>query len=492
MALAGLPEHLAIQLREARPRKLVEKELELKRKQQEETERFFNGEAENVRPLLVAERVIAVRMDDCDLLLRAVKASANALSKSGKELHRISHVVRANPGFKRSLQSGDPPLAQAGLAALEAFTNLGTVLMNMSEALTDDASKSLHEVRKTIRAKTAEFLGEIAVLEQQEESSSEHLKEVKHKKEKLDSDISSQMADHDTYEQGGVSTWFWKPSNSRLQKAMQDQRDLVEKLANQSETTAAARQRTKDCTDKFKRTLKQIDGECKNAIQQMLKQTATHWDSCSEKMVASVMGRLRSATTAADASAAAAAPVPAGLVGAALLSAKEQQTQQPQEVTEELNDVQVCFPDSGDDEVEHPGAGRPPVRKLPVPECVAATNNVSDSVARTMNKAEVSSNAGTTDKKKSEPTQHPKTDKKEPKKVVQFGEDVKKLGFEVLWETEWPSVLKVLAGGSAEAAGVAAGDVIYAINGTCTQGRSRDEMMPLLKIRPLELQLKQS
>eukprot|EP00416_Gambierdiscus_australes_P033676 CAMPEP_0171114870 /NCGR_PEP_ID=MMETSP0766_2-20121228/86375_1 /TAXON_ID=439317 /ORGANISM="Gambierdiscus australes, Strain CAWD 149" /LENGTH=184 /DNA_ID=CAMNT_0011577183 /DNA_START=1 /DNA_END=555 /DNA_ORIENTATION=+ len=73
--------------------------------------------------------------------------------------------------------------------------------------------------------------------------------------------------------------------------------------------------------------------------------------------------------------------------------------------------------------------------------------------------------------------------------VVRFGEDVKRLGFEVLWEDERPKVGNVVADGEALKSGLLTGDVLMEIAGSDTLGKSRDELMPLLKVRPLQLNL---
>jgi len=77
----------------------------------------------------------------------------------------------------------------------------------------------------------------------------------------------------------------------------------------------------------------------------------------------------------------------------------------------------------------------------------------------------------------------------EKRTKITFGVEVKKLGFEVLWDSEWPCVLKVLPDGEAMRVGLCRGDIIREIQGASTRGRGRDELMPLLKNRPLALVL---
>ena len=70
---------------------------------------------------------------------------------------------------------------------------------------------------------------------------------------------------------------------------------------------------------------------------------------------------------------------------------------------------------------------------------------------------------------------------------LHFDEHVKKLGFEIVWEAEWPCVGSVVPGGEAERVGLVSGAVLTDMNGVSTLGKSRDELMPLLKVRPLQL-----
>ena len=68
----------------------------------------------------------------------------------------------------------------------------------------------------------------------------------------------------------------------------------------------------------------------------------------------------------------------------------------------------------------------------------------------------------------------------------EFDERVQKLGFEVVW-ADRPCVGSVVPNGEAERVGLVAGAVITEMNGISTLNKSRDELMPLLKLRPLRL-----
>lgn len=72
--------------------------------------------------------------------------------------------------------------------------------------------------------------------------------------------------------------------------------------------------------------------------------------------------------------------------------------------------------------------------------------------------------------------------------TASFGPQAERLGLELFWDGPRPTVGQVPAGSEAYAQGVQTGDVLMAANGTDTLNRRSDELMVLLKARPLELQ----
>jgi len=77
-----------------------------------------------------------------------------------------------------------------------------------------------------------------------------------------------------------------------------------------------------------------------------------------------------------------------------------------------------------------------------------------------------------------------------PSQIVtaSFGPQAERLGLELFWDGPRPTVGQVPAGSEAHAQGVQTGDVLLAANGTDTLNRRSDDLMCLLKARPLELQ----
>ncbi|CAJ1363098.1 unnamed protein product [Effrenium voratum] len=70
-----------------------------------------------------------------------------------------------------------------------------------------------------------------------------------------------------------------------------------------------------------------------------------------------------------------------------------------------------------------------------------------------------------------------------------FGTEVRNLGLRILWNNARPVIQHVEQGAAAQEVGICGGDYLQAINGTDTLGRSREELLPLLRVRPLTLEL---
>jgi len=71
-----------------------------------------------------------------------------------------------------------------------------------------------------------------------------------------------------------------------------------------------------------------------------------------------------------------------------------------------------------------------------------------------------------------------------------FDEQVLELGFTVAWAQPSPVVDQVRPNLAAEQRGVRVGDSLLAFNGVSTEGKTREQLLPFLKERPLIIQLK--
>jgi len=71
-----------------------------------------------------------------------------------------------------------------------------------------------------------------------------------------------------------------------------------------------------------------------------------------------------------------------------------------------------------------------------------------------------------------------------------FDEQVLELGFTVAWAEPSPVVDQVRPNLAAEQRGVRVGDSLVAFNGVSTEGKTREQLLPFLKERPLIIQLK--
>mmetsp|Transcript_120607 Transcript_120607/g.208567 ORF Transcript_120607/g.208567 Transcript_120607/m.208567 type:complete len:504 (-) Transcript_120607:26-1537(-) len=72
---------------------------------------------------------------------------------------------------------------------------------------------------------------------------------------------------------------------------------------------------------------------------------------------------------------------------------------------------------------------------------------------------------------------------------IYFEEQVEELQFRIAWDTEQPVTLAVKPGGESERRGMRSGDILVEINHSKTLGRTREELLPILAVRPLHLKV---
>jgi hypothetical protein len=70
-----------------------------------------------------------------------------------------------------------------------------------------------------------------------------------------------------------------------------------------------------------------------------------------------------------------------------------------------------------------------------------------------------------------------------------FGPNVNLLGFRVSWDAERPFALDVLPGGEADRQGIMRNDILAEMNNVPTRGRTKEQLLPLLRERPLTIKL---
>jgi hypothetical protein len=75
---------------------------------------------------------------------------------------------------------------------------------------------------------------------------------------------------------------------------------------------------------------------------------------------------------------------------------------------------------------------------------------------------------------------------------VHYDEDVRGLGIHVKWGPPQPYAETVVESGESEKRGVTRGDIIAEVNGIETYGRTKDELLPLLGLRPLTMKIYRS
>lgn len=485
MALAGLPEDLAKKIHEA----------QLRRPERERQKRISNEQVPRAsQPMQKAEALVEKRVATCDLLFRALRLMAKTLATAGRELQRTSASTRNDWTLKSASEADLPPFAEAGLGVLEACNSLGSALTCLSTTFSSELLEALHGMRRSIRGECSSSLSELVALEQQEEECAEAVREGTLSKDKLAAELQSAMeSSKEVSKGGGFANWLRKDASSRLNDTAQQQREAVEELARRIDRSALACMRRKESSDAFQALLQRVDERAQSQLQASIKQCTSVWDDAMESferasqlfhggaagdsLPTRKMSDLSNLTNTVSCFTEDNLVVeardgfldtPSGsgadcLLGGVELSLLEEDA--------EAEDEEIVF---GAHRADRKQEADSAAAETAEPGSAGGSNSPQDSTSRS---------SGST------PRLEAPTLPAEAAYEVAFGSEVKKLGFEVLWEAEWPSIIMVLPEGQARRAGVCRGDLLEEIGDTCTRGKGRDELMPLLKARPLQLRL---
>ncbi|CAE7203291.1 lsg1 [Symbiodinium sp. CCMP2592] len=316
-------------------------------------------------------------------------------------------------------------------------------------------------------------------------------------------------------------SWFRRPQ-ARLEEMAAMETAVVEELASMMDQQAALKRSKEQCMEQFRRSLKQLDDRCASHLHVVADDFSRSWLGTTEKIgqVAGGVGAtgmrgnpkresdgLKPSKTflATLATTEPGSPSPA--------TAQAQQAQQAQQV-QQAPQGQAGAQQSRDDRTDSelceldPQAQAPHIEFAATPssrtghtresstgsqvrEGIAAKDSLPEFATAAFEASVEYASPSPKDTLKALPVEaeHPdsESDSHPWSLELHFDEHVKKLGFEIVWEAERPCVGSIVPGGEAERAGLVPGAVIMDMNGISTLGKSRDELMPLLKIRPLQL-----
>eukprot|EP00931_Biecheleriopsis_adriatica_P065678 TRINITY_DN40172_c0_g1_i1.p1 TRINITY_DN40172_c0_g1~~TRINITY_DN40172_c0_g1_i1.p1 ORF type:complete len:483 (+),score=141.02 TRINITY_DN40172_c0_g1_i1:72-1520(+) len=469
MAMAGLNEELAKQIRSSRP---VRSRGKAKSHHTEASRHAMDSTGEaSVESLLLA------RLQSCHPLLHALRVAVKQLQEAGHGLQRSTKSINADALYRQQLTDGELPVAIRSRGMIDAIGCIGAALTDAAKHLQDEVMDPLNGMYRSIREECIDRLRQVQQLEHQGTVCSQAVSESLLRKEKAAAELQAILQQE---EKGGKRS----KSGLRLEEAAAQQTAIVEDLAAKMDQAAALRVSRQESLASFKELLRQVDSRCASHLPIMTGHFSSAWATSAKEIQRAAEMLKGDPETPAPVSHAGSTMLAPSVAAAA--KAPEPETLScggdnsvlyvpPKEVSHELAPPKQEVRERSPSPRQEPKEGVEPADiEFVVPGEEPQANEAS---ARAPVRG-----VATPDGSKEPPA------KQEPL-VLHFGEHVKRLGFEVLWELERPSVGNVQPGGEAESAGLISGMVLTEINGTATLGRARDELMPLLKVRPLELVL---
>jgi len=616
MALAGLPEEIAAQIRASPCRGQPQHRQQWQQQQQQQTSLpDLDGD------VLTADCLLHTRVHGCSSLLGATRATARILAAAGREVQRAMRSIHSDATFKKSLVSEyGPPMVRAGTKLIKAYHGLGQTLVDLAVVLASDMIDPLQDIQRVIQEDMESHRAELASLERVEAQCNDEVRDSRQKKDQLSLQLQTAVNEGDKL-QSGLPGFLSRLTASKLELQMQQaalvQSSAVEEFAIRTEQAMLARHEREAALLSFQELLFAVDQKAMLMLKQTLLRCATAWtsggqalnrmaaclerepgvesvadDASQHKTVSShcstsndlpseigcsqaddvshhsqlMEGSRDTASTsavpchavAATASAATANAIAFGpFGGAACTLANERRVAdhsigavvalQHQEeknsnhgsshgsshgvvgqVSEEVGG-ECALDEHPSPSIHETGLGADTVQpqvdsagdcsdmktseqcqQLDISSSVASpqapdmpTAAQTDSVSAcngplmaSLQQALTAAAAAALPQVVAPllaPTLAPPASEnyihQDAGAVVFFDQHVGSLGFEIRWGEEWPRVGHIMPGGAAQQMGVRHDDALLEINGSSTLHRSREELMPLLKVRPLQLVL---
>ena len=287
------------------------------------------------------------------------------------------------------------------------------------------------------------------------------------------------------------SSWFFRPQ-TRLEEMAAMETAVVEDLANKMDQQAAVKRSKEQCMQQFRRSLHQLDERCASHLRSVADDFSRAWLAATER-IGQVAKPLRSGQSGQSGHDEA---KPVWAIAARKATSQREPSGSPANLRSQDVELQEAMPQP---ELAATPSSRPSSRTGHTRESSTgsqAREAIAASAMDSVLEAGLEASVDYTSPKDAlktlsvEPMEQEEIDSEshDPCSLhLYFDEHVKKLGFEIVWEAERPCVGSVVQGGEAEKAGLVSGAVLMDMNGVSTLGKSRDELMPLLKVRPLQL-----
>ncbi|CAE7647058.1 lsg1 [Symbiodinium sp. CCMP2456] len=495
MALAGLDEELTRKIRSARP-----KPAPSARRGEAYLEGRGSGETHELRDAAAADALLVARVTSLAPLLHATRVAGKSIQAAAAGLLRSTRSIAADATFQKQLEDKDPPAASGTKAMIDAFQGIGQALADLAANLSNQVLAPLEALSNSLKEECVEERLRLLELDQQDLACSRAVAETLKQKERTSAELQT------IARQENSRSWFRRPQ-ARLEEMAAMETAVVEELASKMDQQAALKRSKDQCMEQFRRSLKQLDDRCASHLHVVADDFSRSLLGATEKIgqVAGAVAGMRDSPkresdTLKPPKTLLATLTTVGEPGsppARVATGMQQPALQPRD---DRTDSELCELDSQAQAPQIEFAGTPSSRTghtresstgSQVREGIAAKDNLPEFATAAFEASVEYASPSPKDTLKALPVEaeHPdsESDSHPWSLELHFDEHVKKLGFEIVWEAERPCVGSVVPGGEAERAGLVPGAVIMDMNGISTLGKSRDELMPLLKIRPLQL-----
>ncbi len=259
MALAGLSEELTYKIRTAQPKpKSKVKRLNPYSQVQLDSE--------------VTDQQLIARLASLAPLVHASTVACKCLQQLGEGFQRSTKSIGADAVFLRQLEDKDPPMAAASKGMIDAFSNFGELFSELSKQLRRDLLAPMEAIQNSLKEACMDERIQIKELEHQEALCSQAVQEIGRRKEKANAELQAAAKAE------GRKGWFRaSASNARVEEIAAMQTAVVEELASKIDQEAAVRRSKEQSLRNFKTALRQLDKTCVSHLEKLSEDLSSMW-----------------------------------------------------------------------------------------------------------------------------------------------------------------------------------------------------------------------
>lgn len=260
MALAGLSEELTYKIRTAQPKPKPK----VKR---------LNPYSQIQLDSEVTDQQLIARLASLAPLVHASTVACKCLQQLGEGFQRSTKSIGADAVFLRQLEDKDPPMAAASKGMIDAFSNFGELFLELSKQLRRDLLAPMEAIQNSLKEACMDERIQIKELEHQEALCSQAVQEIGRRKEKANAELQAAAKAE------GRKGWFRasNASNARLEEIAAMQTAVVEELASKIDQEAAVRRSKEQSLRNFKTALRQLDKTCVSHLEKLSEDLSSMW-----------------------------------------------------------------------------------------------------------------------------------------------------------------------------------------------------------------------